>query len=79
MLAKHTVSHRVQAIRGTSVPTEDRERRRTSAVDFRQGVRMHAQILEKPAAFQIDGEDCGEVTEFSAVIKNRGLKVRVAN
>ena len=79
VLAKHTVSHRIQGIRGTTAPAEDRERRQTSAVDFRQGIRMRAQILEKPAAFQIDGEDCGQVTEFSARITNRGLKVRVAN
>lgn len=79
VLAKHTVSHRIQGIRGTTAPAEDRERRQTSAMDFRQGIRMRAQILEKPAAFQIDGEDCGQVTEFSARITNRGLKVRVAN
>ena len=79
VLTRHTVSHRIKAIRGLPAPSENRERRRNSAVDFRQGARMHTLILEKPAAFQIDGEDCGEVTEFSALIKNRGLKVRVAN
>ncbi len=40
---------------------------------------LSSRILEKPASFQIDGEECGTVTEFSAWIKRRGLTVRVAH
>ena len=78
VLAQHTVRHRVRSIRGSGTPPEEREYRRNPPVDFRQGVGMHARILEKSASFQIDGEDCGTVTEFNARIKNRGLMVRVA-
>ena len=79
VLAQHTVRHRVRSIRGSGTPPEEREYRRNPPVDFRQGVGMHARILEKPASFQIDGEDCGTVSGFSARIKHRGLMVRVPN
>lgn len=78
VLAEHTVRHRVSSIRGKDSPAEEKEDHRTRPVDFRQGARVHTRVLEKPASFQIDGEDCGTVTEFSARIKRRGLTVRVA-
>ena len=46
-------------------------------LQFRQGHRMTATVLEKPAPFQIDGEDIGRVSEFTARIRHRGLNVRV--
>lgn len=79
VLAQHTVSHRISAVRGADSRQEEKDEHRTRPVDFRQGVRVHSRILEKPASFQIDGEDCGTVTEFSARIKQRGLTVRVAH
>ena len=79
VLAQHTVSHRVSSIRGKGPAAEEKEEHRTRPVDFRQGERVHTRVLEKPASFQIDGEDCGMVTEFSARIKQRGLTVRVAH
>ena len=79
VLAGHTVRHRVSSVRGSGSPAEEKEVRRSRPVDFRQGTRVHTRVLEKPAAFQIDGEDCGTVTEFSARIKRRGLTVRVAH
>ncbi len=79
VLAEHTVRHRLSAIGGKGAPAEEKEDRRTRPVDFRQGVRVHTRILDRPASFQIDGEDCGTVTEFSARIKRRGLTVRVAH
>ena len=69
----------VSSVRGRGSPAEEKEVRRSRPVDFRQGTRVHTRVLEKPAAFQIDGEDCGTVTEFSARIKRRGLTVRVAH
>ena len=50
---------------------------RHAPLDFRQGNAMRATVLEKPATFQIDGEDAGDVTEFSARIRRRALTVRV--
>lgn len=79
VLAGHTVRHRVSSVRGKDSRAEEKEEHRTRPVDFRQGVRVHTRVLEKPAPFQIDGEDCGTVTEFSARIKRRGLTVRVAH
>lgn len=79
VLAQHTVRHRVSSIRGKGPAVEEKDEHRTRPVDFRQGGRVHTRILEKPASFQIDGEDCGTVTEFSARIKQRGLTVRVAH
>lgn len=79
VLAQHTVRHRVSSIRGKGPAVEKKEDHRTRPVDFRQGGRVHTRVLEKPASFQIDGEDCGTVTEFSARIKRRGLTVRVAH
>ena len=78
VLAQHTVRHRLSALRRGGGSSHEPERHETRPVDFRQGVGVTARILEKPAAFQIDGEDCGTVAEFSARIKRRGLAVRVA-
>lgn len=79
VLAHHTFQHRLKPIlRRNSTPESGKEEHRTRPLDFRQGVGITARVLEKPAAFQIDGEDCGTVTEFSARIKRRGLTVRVA-
>ena len=79
VLAHHTFQHRLKPIlRLNSTPESGREEHRTRPLDFRQGVGITARVLEKPAAFQIDGEDCGTVTDFSARIKRRGLTVRVA-
>lgn len=79
VLAHHTFQHRLKPIlRRNSTQESGKEEHRTRPLDFRQGVRITARVLEKPAAFQIDGEDCGTVTEFSARIKRRGLTVRVA-
>ena len=80
VLAHHTFQHRLKPIlRMSSTPESEREEHRTRPLDFRQGVGVAARVLEKPAPFQIDGEDCGTVTEFSARIKRRGLTVRVAH
>lgn len=80
VLAHHTFQHRLSPILRWGVgPESDKEQHRTRPLDFRQGVGVSARILEKPAAFQIDGEECGTVTEFSARIKRRGLTVRVAH
>jgi diacylglycerol kinase family enzyme len=79
VLAHHTFQHRLKPIlRRNSTQESGKEEHRTRPLDFRQGVGITARVLEKPAAFQIDGEDCGTVTEFSARIKRRGLTVRVA-
>nr|WP_277815494.1 hypothetical protein [Dietzia kunjamensis] len=79
VLAHHTFQHRLKPIlRRNSTPASGKEEHRTRPLDFRQGVGITARVLEKPAAFQIDGEDCGTVSEFSARIKRRGLTVRVA-
>ncbi|MBB1011711.1 diacylglycerol kinase family enzyme [Dietzia kunjamensis] len=79
VLAHHTFQHRLKPIlRRNSTPESGKEEHRTRPLDFRQGVGITARVLEKPAAFQIDGEDCGTVTEFAARIKRRGLTVRVA-
>ncbi len=79
VLAHHTFQHRLKPIlRRNPAPEGGKEEHRTRPLDFRQGVGITARVLEKPAAFQIDGEDCGTVTEFSARIKRRGLTVRVA-
>ncbi|KAA0919039.1 diacylglycerol kinase family protein [Dietzia sp. ANT_WB102] len=78
VLAQHTVRHRLTALRRKAPPAGEQDERRTLPVDFRQGVEVTARVLEKPGAFQIDGEDCGTVTEFSARIKRRALTVRVA-
>jgi len=78
-LAHHTFQPRLKPIlRRNSTQESGKEEHRTRPLDFRQGVGITARVLEKPAAFQIDGEDCGTVTEFSARIKRRGLTVRVA-
>lgn len=79
VLAGHTVRHRINAVRGKRQPGQERESHKTRPVDFRQGASVTARILEKPAAFQIDGEDCGSVTGFTARIKRRGLTVRVGH
>lgn len=79
VLAQHTVRHRLTPLGGNRHQAEEREQHRTRSVDFRQGVRVHTRVLDKPASFQIDGEECGTVTEFSARIKRRGLTVRVAH
>ena len=76
VLAEHTFLHRLPAIR-KRVDALGRERHETRPLDFLQGNTMQATVLEKPAPFQIDGEDAGDVTEFSARIKRRGLTVRV--
>lgn len=78
VLVHHTFRHRLRAVRRRGGPAPEPERHQTRPVDFRQGVGISARVLEKPAAFQIDGEDCGTVTEFSARIRRRGLTVRVA-
>ena len=77
VLVRHTVRHRLQALRGGATNSDERERRPTRHLDFGQGSTMSARVLEKPASFQIDGEECGTVTRFSARIKQRGLTVRV--
>ncbi len=77
VLVAHTFLHRLSRIRKRDAKP-DRERSETTPLDFLQGNRVSATVLEKPAAFQIDGEDSGTVTEFSARIKRRGLTVRVA-
>lgn len=79
VLAGHTVRHRVNALRGRNQPGHEKESHESRPVDFRQGASVTARVLEKPAAFQIDGEDCGSVTGFTARIKRRGLTVRVAH
>ena len=79
VLAGHTVRHRVNTLRRKPQPGQETENHETRPVDFRQGASVTARILEKPASFQIDGEDCGSVTEFRARIKRRGLTVRVAH
>lgn len=76
VMAEHTFLHRLPAIR-RRVDAQGPERHETRPLDFRQGTTMTARVLEKPAPFQIDGEDAGDVTEFSARIKRRGLTVRV--
>ena len=78
VLAGHTVRHRINTLRRKPQPGQEKENHETRPVDFRQGASVTARILEKPASFQIDGEDCGSVTDFSARIKRRGLTVRVA-
>lgn len=75
-LALHTILHRVPAL-GRRVAGLGRGRRMSEPMEFSQGARMRARIIDEPAAFQIDGEDAGTVTEFSAGIKWRGLTVRV--
>ncbi len=80
VLAHHTFQHRLKPVlRMDSTPGTDTEGRRTRPLDFRQGVAVTARVLEKPASFQIDGEECGTVTEFVARIKRRGLTVRVSH
>ncbi|MDX2358201.1 diacylglycerol/lipid kinase family protein [Dietzia sp. PP-33] len=80
VLVHHTFQHRLSPVfRRNSAPGAEKERHQTRPLDFRQGVGVTARVLEKPAAFQIDGEECGTVTEFSARIKRRGLTVRVAH
>lgn len=76
-LTVHTVLNRVPAVR-KRVSGLGRVRRLSEPMEFSQGKRMEARIIDEPAAFQIDGEDAGTVTEFSARIKWRGLTVRVA-
>lgn len=76
VLVEHTFLHRLSGVLKRGV-TPDRERHNTKPMDFLQGTTMSATVLEKPAAFQIDGEHAGTVTEFSARIKQRGLTVRV--
>ena len=76
VLVQHTVLHRLPVIRRRG-SAEERETHQTRPLEFRQGTAMSATVLEKPATFQIDGEDAGTVTEFSARIKRRGLTVRV--
>lgn len=80
VLVHHTFQHQLAPVlrRGSS-RGEGKERHETRPLDFRQGEAVSARILEKPASFQIDGEECGTVTEFSAWIKRRGLTVRVAH
>lgn len=78
VLVHHTFRHRLGAITGAA-PGSERESLETKPLDFRQGVGVTARVLEKPAAFQIDGEECGTVSEFSARIRRRGLTVRVSN
>lgn len=78
VLAHHTFQHRLKPIlRMNSTPEHEKEEHRSRPLDFRQGVGVTARVLEKPAAFQIDGEECGTVSEFSARIRRRGLTVRV--
>ena len=78
VLVHHTFRHRLRALRRDTGNPAEREHHQTRPVDFRQGVGITARVLERPAAFQIDGEDFGTVTAFSARIKRRGLTVRVA-
>lgn len=77
VLAQHTVRHRLQSLRRRPGHPGERERHRTRHLDFRQGSSMSARVLDKPASFQIDGDECGTVTRFSARIRQRGLTVRV--
>lgn len=77
VLVRHTIRHRLRSFRRAEGPAGGRERRQTRHLDFRQGSSMSARILDKPASFQIDGEECGTVARFSARIKQRGLTVRV--
>lgn len=78
VLVHHTFRHRISALRKKgSAPATEKESLQTQPLDFRQGAGVSARVLEKPAAFQIDGEDCGSVTAFAARIKQRGLTVRV--
>ena len=75
-LTAHTVLHRVPALRKLVVGL-GRARRMSEPMEFSQGARMAATVLDGPAAFQIDGEDAGTVTAFEASIKHRALTVRV--
>lgn len=75
-LTVHTILHRVPAVR-RRVDGLGRVRRLSEPMEFAQAGSMEAAVLDEPAAFQIDGEDAGTVTEFSARIKHRGLHVRV--
>lgn len=80
LLIQHTFRHRVNALRKKgAAPAQEKESVQTRPLDFRQGADVSARVLEKPAAFQIDGEDCGTVTDFAARIKRRGLTVRVGH
>lgn len=75
-LTTHTVLHRVPAVH-RRVAGLGRVRRMSEPMEFSQGAHMRATVLDEAAAFQIDGEDAGTVTAFSARIKYRGLAVRV--
>lgn len=50
-----------------------------SPVDFHQGESVDVRISGSPAEFQIDGEDCGKVSAFSARVLPRIRVVRVAD
>ena len=78
VLAHHTVRHRLSPLGRGGSRHRERERHQSRPLDFRQGAAVTARVLEEPAPFQIDGEDCGTVTGFSARISQRGLTVRVA-
>lgn len=79
VLAQHSVAPRIPLINRLAPRADEHGRTRPRPVDFLQGTQLRTRILEKPAAFQIDGEDCGTVTEFTARIKHRALTVRVAH
>lgn len=76
-LTIHTVLKRAPSVRKRVIGLGS-VRRLTEPMEFSQGAYMQARIVDEPAAFQIDGEDAGAVTEFSAQIKWRGLSVRVS-
>ena len=79
VLVEHTFLRRLGGgrRRGPRPAAVTREGRPARPLDLLQGTEMTATVLESPAAFQIDGEDIGTVTGFSARIKRRGLSVRV--
>lgn len=78
VLAKHSVAPRLPLI-GRILDPADQASTRGSSVDFQQGTEVQTRVVDKPATFQIDGEECGSVTEFSARVKHRALTVRVAH
>ena len=80
VLIEHTFLRRLTRLRDAAKNARARSTGFEYIADplqFRQGREMTATVLEKPAPFQIDGEDIGSVSEFTARIRHRGLNVRV--